>query len=152
MTGGVEFQEQGMDLKHIAGEISHEDKTRAIDLIRVWQKGYAAEELPGSIQINALAHLTRLPVAEVNRLLIQMLTSQVPENPTVTTALSSNDRSTVNTTKNSFRSSNLDRAILWAKSRVQQCTPTLQVHLLSRHQVNIYQCTFSCSKLSKRKG
>ena len=151
MIRGVEYQEVRPDLKHTAGEISREDKTRAIDLIRGWLKGYAGEELPGPSDINALAHLTRLPVVEVNRLLVQMIKSQVPEHPTVTTALSSNDRSAVNTTENSFRSSNLDGAILWAKSRVL-CTPTKHVHLLSRHPVNSYQCTFSCGKPFKRKG
>lgn len=60
-------------LNNAVKKISLEDEAKAIELIRNWLKGYSAETLPSSSDIDALALLTRLPTSEVNRLLVQML-------------------------------------------------------------------------------
>ena len=141
-------------------KISLEDETKAMDWIRDWLRGWSAESLPSSRDIDALASLTRLSPSEVNRLLVQMLLRPIkmPE-ASIDAAISCGDSAqpTGPPQQLSIQQSNsrvpvFERAILWAKSRGQQCKPAQEIALLVRDPNKKYQCTLGCGEAFKKKA
>lgn len=141
-------------------KISLEDEAKAMNWIRDWLEGWSAKALPSSRDIDSLASLTRLPPSEVHRLLVQMLLRpmKMPETSTEA-ALSCGDSAQPTSPPQQLpmQQSNplipaFERAILWAKSRGQQCKPTKQLALLVRDPNKKYQCTLGCGEAFKKKA
>jgi hypothetical protein len=140
--------------------LSLEDEANAIDLIKKWLEKYSAKDPPSQNDVNALATLTRLPVSEVNRLLVQILWERSkPPEPLTEAALPGGDN--VNTTKplqqlpiiqSNLRPPIFERAVLWLRSRAQKCPPKQYMNLPNRDPTKIYQCTLGCKKAFERKA
>ena len=141
-------------------KISLEDETKAMDWIRDWLRGWSADSLPSSRDIDALASLTRLAPSEVNRLLVQMLLrpTKMPE-ASINAAISCGDSAQptgppqqLPIQQSNSRVPAFERAIMWAKSRGQQCKPAQEIALLVRAPNKKYQCTLGCGEAFRKKA
>jgi hypothetical protein len=140
--------------------ISSEDEAEAIDWIERWLKKYSAKDPPRPCDIDALAILTRLPVSEVNRLLVQILWERSrPREPSTEAALPCEDNANASNPlqqlpilQSSLLPPIFERAVLWLRNRPQKCPPKQYMDLPSRDLTKIYQCTLGCNQAFIRKA
>jgi hypothetical protein len=140
--------------------ISNEDEAEAIDWMERWLKKYSAKDPPRPGDIDALAILTRLPVSEVNRLLVQILWERSkPREASPEAALPCEGNANANNPlqqlpilQSSLLSPIFERAVLWLRSRAQKCPPKQYMNLPSRDETKIYQCTLGCNQAFIRKA
>jgi hypothetical protein len=141
-------------------KISLEDEANAIDLIKKWLEKYSAKDPPNSNDINALATLTRLPVSEVNRLLVQVLWKRSnPPEPSTEAALphegnvnATNPIQQQPTLQSSLLPPIFERAVRSLRSRPKKCPPKQYKNLPGRDPTRIYQCTLGCNQAFERKA
>jgi hypothetical protein len=65
--------EQAMGPNDVGGKISPEIEHKTISFLRGWFNSFSANAIPKSMDIRALAILTRLPISDVERLLVRTL-------------------------------------------------------------------------------